>query len=64
VPHSKNSSQNKQSRRLEAIKMFHPTQTARRPPKAPKNAVFSLVTLTFDPDRQIRPCEGPNTPSL
>jgi len=27
--------------------MFYQTQTARRPQKGPKNAVFALATLTF-----------------
>jgi len=28
--------------------MFCQTQTARRPPKGPKNTILSQVTLTFD----------------
>jgi len=32
------------------------------PLKGPKNAVLSLVTLTFD--LQTRPSEGPNTSSV
>jgi len=65
MPQSKNSSQSKQSRMLEAKNVLpnipvNRTQAA----KGPKNGVFSLVTLTFDPDLQIRPCEGPNTSSL
>jgi len=45
--------------------MFYQTQTARRPLKGPKNALFlSLVTLTFDPDVQTCPSEGPNTSAV
>jgi len=41
-----------------------PNKTARTQPKGPKNAVLSLVTLTFDLEIHIPPSEGPNAPSL
>jgi len=42
--------------------MFY--QTACRPPKGRKNAVFlSMATLTFDHDIQTRLSKGPNTSS-
>jgi len=46
--------------------MFYQSQTARRPPKGPKECRFCpwwSWSLTFDLDLQTRPSEGPNTSS-
>ena len=42
----------------------HKPQAGHRNSKGAKNAVLSLVTLTFDLDLQTRPSEGPNTSSV
>jgi len=47
--------------------MFYQTETARRPPKRPKNSVFSLWwpwPFIFDLDLQTHPSEGRNTSSV